>query len=195
MDKEYQSGQQVSCWSCTAINIRGARICQFCGEDLEARRATTPEEPPEENPPARPKPRNDSLIIVLAAFLACMIAVVIYELRDPVGGPSEQEVLIAASSIREIQRMVITSSPANGDFPASLDKYAKELLRPVGAALSAGYQIRYVPVNVSKNDRAGAFGITAVPTKEGSPSLYIDESGVVRISRQERPATPYDPAY
>jgi hypothetical protein len=60
------------------------------------------------------------------------------------------------------------------------------------SCVKSGYRFTYTPVNRSE----GRYEITAVPTSYGSTgtrSFFTDETGVIRFSKEDRPATAQDP--
>ena len=92
------------------------------------------------------------------------------------------------------------SHPAQG-FPAQLD-----LLGPRGSGciepLSSenerlGHVFTYTPTAADPGGRVSGYALTVRPlnrARSGQKSFYLDATGTIRATAEDRPATPQDPA-
>jgi hypothetical protein len=66
---------------------------------------------------------------------------------------------------------------------------------PIRAAQAAGYEIVYIPQPRNSDGTVPGFVILGRPAKPGLRNYYIDESGVLRATEEDRPATAQDPPF
>ncbi len=64
---------------------------------------------------------------------------------------------------------------------------------PAQNAQSEGYQLQYTPGPASSDGLVHNYVLLARPGNYGYSNFYTDETGVLRATRENRPATAQDP--
>jgi hypothetical protein len=104
--------------------------------------------------------------------------------------------LSTVKSLRELREAlsayVITKRET---YPATLDPLGERASLPLQAAMTAGYRLEYSPKASPSEAGSRGFVILARAEKSGFLNLPIDESGVVRATGDNRPATAQDSPY
>lgn len=184
----------ASCWSCLVILEQGVTVCPLCGADQ-----TRPVEIVDPNLP-QPVTLKSTLhdwrteIVVLVVVAGLITGIFLHNFREQSISPDLQAAGVAAKSLRDLREALSAYALSAKDvYPTTLDPLSARTSLPTQSALSAGYKLQYIP-NVTSNDGVPrGFVILARHEKSDYPSLYIDETGVVRATQENRPATVRDP--
>ncbi|SRR6266851_1788550 len=178
----------ASCWSCLAINEQGTLVCPLCGADQ-----TRPVAIPNATSPRSSTGEWSSPIFVILAGIGCLAGILWYNLGDPSASPASETAEVAAKSLRDVREALSTYMLSQGVYPATLDPLGDQVGQPLQSAYRAGYKIQYIPKPSTHNGSYGGFVIFARPENGHYLNFYIDESGVVRTTQENRPATERDP--
>jgi hypothetical protein len=82
----------------------------------------------------------------------------------------------------------------SGDtYPPTLESVGERVMQPVRAAQAAGYEIVYIPQPRRSDGSIRGFVLLARMEKAGWRNFYIDESGVLRATEENRQANVQDP--
>lgn len=181
-----------SCWSCLVILEQGAQVCPICGADQ-----TRPV--PYTNPDL-PQPRSlrDSgiAISIIVIGFGIMAGILWHYLGTQSVSPSVEAAEIAAKSMRDIREALTDYALSAKDaYPSSLQALGDRTSQPRQAAQSAGYILQYDAGPPSGDGAVDSFVILAQPKNNDYLNLYLDESGVVRATRESRAATAQDPPF
>ena len=181
-----------SCWSCLVILEQGTQICATCGADQ-----TRPV--PYTNPDL-PQPRTlrDSVtaISIIVLGVGAMAGILWYNLGTQSVSPSVEAAEIAAKSMRDIRKALSDYALSAKDaYPSSLEILGEHANQPTQAAQSAGYALQYSAGRPSTDGAVHSFVILAQPKNTEYLNLYLDESGIVRATRESRAATAQDPPF
>lgn len=132
--------------------------------------------------------------MVLVVVVGLIAGIFVHNFKEQSVSPDLEAAVIAAKSLRDVREALSAYALSAKDvYPASLDLLSARTSLPMQSALSAGYNLQYIP-NVTSNDGVPrGFVILARHEKSEYLSLYIDESGVVRATPENRPATVSDP--
>lgn len=143
--------------------------------------------------------------IALVALLMVMGAIAIPNLMRSRIAPGEAS---HVGSLRQYVSGCISYSNMHPElgYPANLsllgpggDGLLDEMLAPPGGVTTAsksGYSFTYTPGKPDESRRVNTFTISARPLKyrgTGQRNLFVDESGVIRFTVEDRPATAQDP--
>lgn len=184
----------ANCWSCTVIIKQDEKVCPFCAADQT--------KPVEFVNPHLPQPRSMKStfrdwgvpILVIVAASAIVSAIYWHSFGEPAVTPAAQATGVAAKSLRDLREALsIYALSAKDSYPTVLASLGNRVSLPMQEALGAGYRVEYSPKSTSAEIAPRGFVILARPEKNDCPNLYIDETGVVRATQENRSATAKDP--
>jgi hypothetical protein len=173
-----------------------AQVCPLCGADQ-----TKPVKFVDANLPQPPTAKSVArewglAIVVLAAFAGGIAGILLHNLGWQSTTPAAEAAEIAAKSLRDIREALSTYALfAKDEYPATLDALGGVTSAPKEAALNAEYKLVYSLQPPSNDGAHRSFVLLARPEKNNYLNLYIDESGMVRATTENRPATGEDPPY
>jgi hypothetical protein len=168
-------------------------VCPLCGADQ-----TRPVQVVDPNlqPPitaARLFHEWKIVIVVIVVFLGSLGGILWHNFGERGVSPASQAAGVAAKSLREIREALSAYAISTKDtYPEALNSLGDRASLPLQTALTAGYRIEYSPKSSSSESVFRGFVILARPEKSGFLNLRIDESGVVRATEENRPATLQD---
>jgi hypothetical protein len=174
-----------TCPECEYEINAASELCPHCGADLSPRAA---------DPEAKPMTPARRLLVLLlfAALIGSVWAFLLYIVPDRRAASQAQAEAQAAASLREIARQLAAYAGASdGQYPASLEALGEKELAPAQEARREGYNLSYSTGEMK--GRITHFVILAQPERYGFRSFYLDESGVLRATRENRPASADDP--
>jgi len=176
-----------TCRECEKPVNQASEVCPYCGADLSS--------------PQDAQPTPPSSIIKRATVWGVMIAAVwlflwfiLPERSTGLAAQAEARALEAVETVRvALQAHVETS----GSYPGNLDGLAADSFSRVrSAAQSAqteGYRLDYAPGPAADGGNIKTFSLVAKPGRYGLRGFFLNETGVLRWTRDERPATAADP--
>jgi hypothetical protein len=173
-----------TCPECEHEINAASELCPHCGTDLAERAALPPAPPPT-------LARRLRVLLLFAALIGSVWAFLLYIVPDRRAASATQAEAQAAVSLREISRQLAAYSESSGQFPASLEMLGEKERPPAQEARREGYNLSYTPTEIQ--GRITHYTLMAQPERYGFRSFYIDETGVLRATRQSRPATSDDP--
>jgi len=185
-----------SCWSCLVILEQGEAVCPFCGADQ-----TRPLQfvDPALQPLATPErvvQKWKLVILVIVAFVGSLGGILWHHFGDVRISPASQAAGVTAKSLRELREALSSYALITKDtYPATLNALGERASLPLQTALTTGYRLEYIPESFPGEAVFRGFVILARPETAGFLNLRIDESGVVRATEENRPATAWDPQY
>jgi hypothetical protein len=175
---------------------RGAAVCPFCGADQTR---PVPMADPDLRPPITPARiiQEYKYLIIVMLVLAVSVAGILWRnFREPDITPASQAAGAAAKSLTELREALTAYALATrGAYPTTLKSLGERASLPMEAALSAGYRIEYSPTSSPGEAVFRGFVILARPEKNDFLNLRVDESGLVRATKKNRPATEQDPPF
>ena len=185
-----------SCWSCLVILEQDAKVCSFCGADQ-----THPVkfvDPAFQTlvSPTRVVQKWKLVIVVIVVFVGSLGGILWYYFGEVSISPVSQAARVTAKSLRELREALSSYALITKDtYPATLNALGDRASLPLQTALIAGYKFEYIPTSSPSESVFRRFVILARPETTGFLNLRIDESGVVRATEENRPATAWDPTY
>jgi hypothetical protein len=174
------------CPKCEQSINQASELCPYCGADLTV--TAEPEEP-------KGKKRSWAKALVLwglaIGFLWLMIWIAL-PLR--MLNPTMQSESHALDALKNLHASLAAYSSSEGAYPPSLDAMGNSAARAAAQwALTAGYQLQYTPAQPGDDGRVHSYTLLARPSNYGFRSFFSDETGIVRYTREARPATAQDP--
>lgn len=180
-----------TCRECEYPINQATEICPYCGADLTA------PGPEELAPLARKRSLSAILLrwaVLLAALTAALWGFLWYVLPERGGDPAARAESQAAATLREIRGALSNYAAAQrGAYPNSLEALGDSARGPAQKALSQGYRVEYTPGPVGSDGTVHNYVLLARPGNYGYRSFYMDETGVLRTTQENRPATAQDP--
>jgi len=132
------------------------------------------------------------ILLAFAALIGSVWAFLLYIVPDRQAASRKQAETQAAASLYEIGRQLAAYADATGgEYPASLDALGEKEWPAAQAARREGYNLSYS--SSEEQGRIRHYVLLAQPQRYGFRSFYLDESGVLRATRDNRPATADDP--
>ena len=178
-----------TCRECERPVNQATEVCPYCGADL-----TVPAETAED---ITKKPGLLGAVLRWGVLLAAIWGFLWFVLPERRGNTAAQAEARALEMLREAQTALATYADAQGSFPASLD-----LLPPASAAtvrqaaqraLGERYDLLYTPGPAGADGRVNSFSLRARAGHYGYRNFFVDQTGVVRATRENRAATADDP--
>jgi hypothetical protein len=183
-----------SCHSCLVIIDQGAQVCPFCGADQSIPIEAAPLDSPQESAPTASLRESAIFIVVGLAAIVCLAGILWFNFGGYTLSPGLEAAETAAKSLRDVREALSTYALfAKDTYPAGLDSFGDRLSRATQTASSAGYTLIYTPRSAAGDGIFLGFVLLARPEKSSYLNLYIDESGVVRATTENRPASSFDP--
>ena len=174
-----------TCPECEHEINAASELCPHCGTDLAARLAEPPAPPPS-------LARRLRVLLLFAVLIGSVWSFLLYIVPDRRAASAAQAEVQAAASLREISRQLAAyAEAAGGKYPASLEALGEKERPFAQEAKHEGYNLSYTPSEIQ--GRITHYTLVAQPERYGFRSFYIDETGVLRATRENRAATSDDP--
>lgn len=173
-----------TCRECERPVNQATEVCPYCGADLTVGEA----EPTE---PVR-KPKLAAALLRWMVLLAAMWAFLWFILPERAGETTQQAEARVLEALRETHGALKEYAQMQGGYPASLEVLGERVRIPAQQAQREGYRLMYAPGPESKDGVTGSFSLQARAGNYGYRNFYTDETGVVRATRDNRPATAQD---
>ena len=136
------------------------------------------------------------VIVVIVVFLGSLGGILWHYFGEVSLSPALQAAEVTAKSLRELRVALSSYALITKDtYPTTLNALGGRASLPLQTALIAGYKLEYIPKSSPSEAVSRGFVILARPDTAGFLNLRIDESGVVRATEENRPATAWDRTY
>lgn len=171
-----------TCRECDAPINLATELCPYCGADLTESAA---------GPVAELAKRRSAakLILVYAVLLAGVLGMFWYALPER----SANREASALEAVRAARAALADYARAEGEYPQSLEAVSDRVREQARNAQRDGYQLVYTPDPPAADGRIHGYALLARPSNYGFRNFYADETGRVRATRENRPATAQDP--
>jgi hypothetical protein len=174
-----------TCPECDRPINQASEVCPYCDAELLAARGAAAG-------PARNKQALGKVLAASLVLVAGLWAVLWYVLpRRPGNSPAQAETS-AVESLRALGAALGSYARNEGGYPASLEQLGEAALRPAQQAQANGYRLVYSPGPFEPDGNIRTYTLVAQPGFYGYRSFYLDQTGVVRATRKNRPATAHD---
>jgi hypothetical protein len=134
--------------------------------------------------------------VLLAVLLGAIWSFLWFIVPERRGNPTVLSENRAAESLREINTALVSfASGDGGGYPQQLEAVGEKARLAAQLAQSVNYQIQYVPGPVEADGMIRSFVLQARAGNYGFRNFYLDNSGILRATREGRAATSEDPPY
>lgn len=180
------------CRECENEINQGTEICPQCGADLTA-------PIPGADAPA-PKPGLRKILVrwglLLGVLLGAIWSFLWFVVPERQGNPTVQAEARAVEAMREV-RVALRDYAAsqNGGYPRNLDALGEPVRTAAQFAQSVNYQIQYTPGQIEADGLIRTYMLQARAGNYGFRNFYTDDSGSMRVTRENRAATAQDSPY
>ncbi len=179
-----------TCRECERDINQATEICPYCGADLTAPIG-------DETAAAAQKPTLGRLLLrwglLIAALGSMLWGFLWYVLPERAGNPGARAESHAIAALIELHGALAEYSAAQGGaYPATLEILGDLARGPARKAQSEGYKLEYTP-GTAGGGAVHNYALLARPGNFGYRNFYTDESGILRATRENRPATAQDP--
>lgn len=181
-----------TCRECENEINQATEICPHCGADL------TETAPGAEAP--KLKPTLSKILmrwgILLGVLLAAIWSFLWFVVPERQGDPKAQAEARAVESLREIRTALADFASAQGGaYPEHFEAIGEPVRLAAQLAQSVNYQVQYTPGPADPSGQIRSFSLQAKAGNYGFRNFYIDDTGVLRATRENRPATSEDPPF
>lgn len=174
-----------TCPGCERPINSASEVCPYCGADL------APE------PPATQRNRQRKGLIYTLLGAAAIIGVVwgmVWFVLPKSDVPSHAEAESGAmGALREAAGVLTAYDKRQGTYPNTIVEVSSQAQGAYAAARSEGYYLVYQPGPVGSDGDIHSFILLARPEYYGFLNFYLDQTGVIRATHQDREATAHDP--
>jgi hypothetical protein len=181
-----------TCRECENEINQATELCPHCGADLTA--------PIPGGEPGKAKPGLGKTLlrwgVLLGVLLAAIWSFLWFVVPERQGDPTAQAEARAAESLREIRAALVDYASAQGGaYPQQLDAVGERVHLAAQLAQSVSYQLQYTPGPVEATGTIRSYSLQARAGNFGFRNFYLDQTGVLRATREARAATAEDPPY
>jgi hypothetical protein len=179
-----------TCRECERPINQASEICPYCGSDLTTDLG--------ESTDATDRPALTKILLrwslVLLPILAGLWGFLWFVLPEQRGEQAARAETSAREAMSEVRLALENYAAARGgSYPPSLDVLGDAARGPARKALSAGYELKYTAGTPNADGTVRTFTLEARPANYGYSSFFLDETGAVHSTRENRPATAQDP--
>ena len=174
-----------TCRECDAAINSGSEVCPYCGADLTSPAADIFGEPAK-------KPTAKRILIACCVLLVTVGAVGWFAVPWHMSGSKSESEARARDAIATIQAALASYESAEAAFPSSLETLGDTARVAAQKAQLGHYTLQYTPGKPDADGRVTSYTLVARPGNFGFRSYYTDESGVLRATAEDRPATVQD---
>ena len=180
-----------TCHECERELNQATEVCPYCGTDLSGDAQAADAGPK--------KTKWIATVIRYAILLGSIWGFMWYVLPERRGGEAAaQAEERAIRALRDAGASLAAYADAQGgSFPPSLEALpgeSRERMRQAAqSALAEGYQLEYVLKLPDASGTHRQYTLLARPRNWGYRNFYLDESGVLRGTRENRAASVQDP--
>jgi hypothetical protein len=180
----------VTCRECASEINQATEICPHCGADLTSL-------PEEFSTPAK-KPTLGKILLrwglLLGVLLASMWSFLWFVVSPRTGNVTADAEGHAMIAINDVSAELRSYADARGGaYPAKLEELGPGVRQAAQLAQSDGYQLEYTPAPAEADGTIHNYSLEARAGNYGYRNFYVDISGVVRATKENREATSADP--
>jgi hypothetical protein len=175
------------CPQCEVEINTATEICPHCGADLAAAAEPSP-----------PTPLRKVLMrwgVLLGILLASLWGFLLFVMPAYHGNPAaaaESRAILALNDVRSALVSYAAAQPG-ASFPPSLETLGDSARAAAQLAQSEGYQLQYTPAPAGEDGVIHSFALQARAGNFGYRNFYMDQSGTLRATKENRSATSQDP--
>jgi hypothetical protein len=174
-----------TCPACDRTINPASEVCPYCQADLA---------------PAAPAKRRlaqrRGLLFVLASgamLIAAIWAIVWFVLPRPDLPPHAVAEASAISALHDVGGVLSSYQRAENGYPLSIEQVSTQAGQAFASAREEGYFLSYRAGSPGADGNVHSFILLARPAYYGYRNFYLDQTGVIRSTTENRPATKKDP--
>jgi len=175
-----------TCRECEQTINQATEVCPYCGADLTATGAG------ETSAPAK-KSSATRITLILGIVLAILWAVAWFAVPWRISGSKPEAETHARDGLAAVQEALTSYQASEGTFPPSLEALGEHVRAAAQKAQSGHYTLQYTPGNPEADGRIKSYTLIARAGNFGYLNFYTDESGVFRVTAEDRAASAQDP--
>lgn len=180
----------VTCRECESEINQATEVCPHCGADLTSF--------PDESSTAAKKPTLGKILLrwgmLLGVLLAAMWSFLWFVVAPRTGNVTGQAEGQAVAAISDVNAELHSYADARGGaYPSKLEELGPPVRQAAQLAQSDGYQLEYTPAPAEADGAIHNYSLEARAGNYGYRNFYVDISGVVRATKENRDATSSDP--
>ena len=175
----------VACPACDQPVNQATEVCPYCGTDI----APAP-------PARRREAQRKGLIVTLIVALFLILGIwgiFWFVLPKPNVAPPALAEAGAINALHEAADVVNNYNRRQGGYPDTIEQVSDQASQAYSDARGSGYYLVYRPGAHGADGGIHTFILLARPNYYGYRNFYIDQTGVIRATRDNRPATAHDP--
>jgi hypothetical protein len=181
-----------TCRECENEINQATELCPHCGADL------TELAPGADD--LKPAPSIGKVLmrwgVLLGVLLAAIWSFLWFIVPERQGNPTTQAEARAAESLREARAALADFASAQGGaYPRQFEAVGERVRLAAQLAQSVNYQVQYTPGPVEADGMIRTFALQARAGNYGFRNFYLDDTGIVRATRENRAASSEDPPY
>ena len=176
-----------ACPQCEAEINTATEICPHCGADLIATAEPKP-----------PAPLRKVLLrwgILLGILLASLWGFLLIIMPAHRGNPALEAESRAVEAMNDVHAALGSYAAAqpHGSFPDSLEVLGDRARAAAQLAQSEGYQLQYTPAPAGEDGGVHSYTLQARAGNFGYRNFFMDQSGTLRATKENRAASSQDP--
>lgn len=181
-----------TCRECENEINQATELCPHCGADLTL--------PLPSGSVDKPKPSLTKILlrwgVLLGVLLGAIWSFLWFVVPERQGDPTTQAEARAAAALREVRSALVDFSSAQGGaYPERFETVGERVRLAAQLAQSVNYQIQYTPGPVDAGGSIRTFSLQARAGNFGFRNFYLDDTGILRATKEGRAATSEDPPY
>lgn len=181
-----------TCRECENEINQATELCPHCGADLT--------EGTDGVAPLKPKPSTGKILlrwgVLLGVLLAAIWSFLWFIVPERQGNPTALAEARAAQSLRDAgSALTDFASAQGGAYPQQIETVGERARLAAQLAQSVNYQLQYAPGPVESDGRIRSFTLQARAGNYGFRNFFVDDTGVLRATSENRAANSGDPAY
>src|SRR5271156_469362 len=179
-----------TCPECEQAINQASPDCPYCGADV----TNAPDGSEFANVGVQNKKITPArVVILLGIFVAILAATAWFAVPWRISGTQPEAEGRARQTLGAIQLALAGYQNSEDGFPTSLAGHGDRVRFEAERAQSARYTVQYTPGKPDASGHLKSYTLTARAGNFGYMNFYIDESGVLRGTSENRVATVQDP--
>lgn len=180
-----------TCRECESEVNQATELCPHCGADLTL--------VPDDGGIPKKKPTVAKILlrwgILLGVLLAAMWSFIWFVVSPRTGQVALQAETHAVQALGDVYAALVSYAAAQGGaYPFTLETLGPPVRQAAQMAQSDGYRLEYTPAPAGPDGAIHGYSLEARAGNYGYRNFYTDVSGIVRATKENRPATALDPA-
>ena len=177
-----------TCRECEQTINQGTEVCPYCGADL-----TAPAVGDSAAPGAKKKSSATRITLILGIVLTIFWAVAWFAIPWRLSGSKPEAQQHARDGLAAVQEALTAYQASEGGYPSSLEALGDRVRAAAQKVQSGHYTLQYTPGKPDADGRIRSYVLIARAGNFGYINFYTDESGVFRVTSEDRAATVQDP--